>query len=147
MMTMLGIHIWSQMIDYSLGLIGLVVFTFKTKKVSSSVQTEYSTRKVLLPIGFALFLLLGGIGLVGLQLKDYQKLGAVAPPSPGVPVAGAGQVDEGYANFKQILEGKNGFIVWSSNRFGNHDILYMSTKEPGIKQLTTNPHVDYFPRI
>ena len=40
-----------------------------------------------------------------------------------------------------------GFIVWSSNRFGNHDILKMSLPDREITQLTTHPHTEFHPRI
>ena len=41
----------------------------------------------------------------------------------------------------------NGFVVWSSNRFGNHDILRMDLPDRKITQLTTHPHTEYYPRI
>jgi len=41
----------------------------------------------------------------------------------------------------------SGFIVWSSNRSGNHDIYKMTLPERKITRLTSHPHVDYYPRI
>jgi hypothetical protein len=41
----------------------------------------------------------------------------------------------------------NGFLVWSSNRSGNHDLYLYSLPEGNIKQLTTHPHSEYYPRI
>jgi len=39
-----------------------------------------------------------------------------------------------------------GRIVWSSNRSGNHE-LYLAELGGEVKQLTSNPHVDYFSRF
>lgn len=40
-----------------------------------------------------------------------------------------------------------GFMVWSSNRSGNHDIFKMTLPEREITRLTSHPHVDYHPRV
>ena len=40
-----------------------------------------------------------------------------------------------------------GFVVWSSNRFGNHDILKMDLPDRHITQLTRHPHTEFHPRI
>ena len=48
---------------------------------------------------------------------------------------------------KHLARELNGFIVWSSNRNGNHDIYKMVFPELTITQLTTHAHVDYYPRI
>jgi Tol biopolymer transport system component len=40
-----------------------------------------------------------------------------------------------------------GFVVWSSNRMGNHDIFKMTLPEKRITRLTDHPHTEYFPRI
>lgn len=41
----------------------------------------------------------------------------------------------------------HGFVVWSSNRSGKHDIFRMTLPDREITQLTDHPHVDYHPRI
>lgn len=40
-----------------------------------------------------------------------------------------------------------GFLVWSSNRSGNHDIFKMTLPDKRITRLTDHPHAEYFPRI
>jgi len=40
-----------------------------------------------------------------------------------------------------------GFVVWSSNRSGNHDIFRMTLPDREITRLTSDPHVDFHPRI
>lgn len=41
----------------------------------------------------------------------------------------------------------NGTIVWSSSRFGNHDLFTMKTDGSDIKQITHGDEVDWFPRF
>ncbi|MBN1521305.1 MAG: PD40 domain-containing protein, partial [Candidatus Aureabacteria bacterium] len=40
-----------------------------------------------------------------------------------------------------------GMIVWSSNRYGQHDILMIILPGFKVTRLTEHPHVDYYPRI
>jgi hypothetical protein len=51
------------------------------------------------------------------------------------------------ARRRNATRGLKGFIVWSSNRSGNHDILMLSFPDWTTTRLTTNPHTEYFPRV
>jgi hypothetical protein len=46
-----------------------------------------------------------------------------------------------------LLGGRRGFIVWSSNRHGTHDILRMDLPGGAITRLTAHPNAETFPRI
>jgi Tol biopolymer transport system component len=46
-----------------------------------------------------------------------------------------------------IVEDLHGFMVWSSNRYGNHELVKMTFPEKKIVRLTNNPLADTFPRI
>jgi Tol biopolymer transport system component len=72
-------------------------------------------------------------------LRYQQKQGRTTPPPPGAPL------DLHKVSNGMTLPG--GFMVWSSNRFGNHDILLMRLPDRQIRRLTTHPHTEYFPRI
>lgn len=82
-------------------------------------------------------------GITVLAFALYQrhllKQGRKTPPPVGVAVASE--------NIKSSWELPDGFVVWSSNRFGNHDILRMDLPDGNITQLTNHPHTEYFPRI
>jgi len=41
----------------------------------------------------------------------------------------------------------DGFVVWSSNRGGNHDIYRMDLPGRELTRLTDHPHLEYHPRI
>ena len=54
---------------------------------------------------------------------------------------------EDSANIERIRQKVSGVIVWSSSRFGNHDILSMRTDGSDVKALTSGDEVDWFPRF
>ena len=41
----------------------------------------------------------------------------------------------------------HGFVVWSSNRSGNHDLWLRRLPDGALRQLTTHPHTEYYPRV
>jgi hypothetical protein len=45
------------------------------------------------------------------------------------------------------IDGQQAFIVWSSNRQGNHDLFLLRLPELDVERLTEHPHIDYYPRI
>lgn len=161
LIAMLAIHIWSQLVDYTLGGGGFILFLFRTRRYSPKDPLDTSitspkdpsektnARKYML-VTSALLLLFVSIALIGFQYRKAKKLGAIKPPSQGhevnIPESGVGML-------RDITKKLNGFIVWSSNRFGNHDILMLTLPDLSkgsfgkIAQLTRHPHVDYFPRI
>jgi WD40-like Beta Propeller Repeat len=46
-----------------------------------------------------------------------------------------------------VLEDLHGFVVWSTNRYGNHELVQMTLPDKKIKRLTNNSLADTFPRI
>jgi len=72
-------------------------------------------------------------------LRWQLKQGRSSPPPPGVSV-----LTEKVALASDL---PHGFVVWSSNRSGNHDILKMTLPGREVTHLTTHPNAEYFPRI
>lgn len=143
--TMLCIHILSQLVDYTLGCIGFVIFLFVARGDAADNRIEGSTNlKKYALTGVALVVLCAGLVLLAMQYRVTRKVGALKPPQKGQAV-NPGEVDQ--ARRIQLTQNLQGYIVWSSNRFGNHDILSMSLPDLEIKQLTKHPHVDYYSRI
>lgn len=91
-------------------------------------------RTVIVIVGFLVF----AVAVAG-YIRWQFKQGRRTPPPAGVSV-----MLDTVANAATL---PNGFIVWSSNRFGNHDILRMDLPERKITRLTTHHHAEYFPRI
>jgi len=69
----------------------------------------------------------------------FMKQGSLVPPAPGISL-----IDHSIKATKDL---PRGFVVWGSNRFGNHDILAMELPSKQITRLTKNAHTEYFPRI
>lgn len=57
-----------------------------------------------------------------------------------------GEADE-ESRARRMTSDLRGYVVWSSNRFGNHDILMMSFPDWAVTRLTNHPHAEYFPRV
>ncbi len=138
---LLVLHIWSQIIDYSLGITSLVLFFFVISRKSSfdgAVRQPQSRRTIIA----ALVLLFVGVAFFSFQARNVMKMGSFTAPQPGISVARGGA-----AAVEPLLQNLHGFVVWSSNRFGNHDIVMLLLPDQKLTRLTTNPHTEYFPRI
>ena len=76
---------------------------------------------------------------IAAYLRWQLKQGSRTPPPAGVSV-----LTESVALASELPKG---FIVWSSNRSGNHDIVKMKLPQREITSLTNHPNAEYFPRI
>jgi len=90
-----------------------------------------------------------GLGLAGgaifvLRQQALAKQGSAEPPPPGHsrPLLPAEQ-----ESLERATADLHGFLIWSSNRFGNHELIRMALPDRKLTRLTHDPHVDYFPRI
>lgn len=84
-----------------------------------------------------------GVVVIAVAVAAYMrwqlKQGSRTPPPPGVSVL--------TDNVALAADLPKGFVVWSSNRSGNHDILKMELPGRKITHLTTHPNAEYFSRI
>lgn len=140
LLIMLSLHVLSQIIDYILGGAAVITFAIFTR---SAVERTASPR----PVRFswykitALVLFFAGAVLLVREVRSVQKLGALRPPAPGREVRPAvGSALEG-------LAGVQGFVIWSSNRSGNHDLWLRTLPDGELRQVTSHPHTEYFPRV
>lgn len=140
--SMLCVHIWSQVVDYGLGGTALVLFVFLStyglkmkERVSLSGLVRY---------GVAGAVVLAGVVFLFSQFLNLKKMGSLFPPDKGEAVTSEGSK----LKDRQIsLARLSGFIVWSSNRFGNHDLVMLSLPEQKLTRITSDPHAEYFPRV
>ncbi|MCB2216832.1 lysylphosphatidylglycerol synthase domain-containing protein [Desulfofustis glycolicus] len=143
LLVMLAMHLISQIIDYLLGTIGLLLFMFKSNVLPAVVgEAEGPSRPRWSMIVAALAVLLtGAVLFLAYEYRRIEKRGAIRAPEQGHSVA-----LEVLPNLSslQILDG---FVVWSSNRSGSHDLYLFSLPDGGIRRLTSHPHTDYYPRI
>jgi len=164
--TMFAVHIWSQIFDYVIGGVCLFVFILLYKELKSSgergikkemdiEETQYTQEKEVIgvsmakPSYFSIFIALiiffSGGALLANELRQNMKHGAVSAPPQGVD--NSHEFSSEFKKSQQTLRGIKGFAVWSSNRFGNHDIVRMDLATMQLSQLTTHKHAEFYPRI
>ncbi|MBN1522139.1 MAG: flippase-like domain-containing protein [Candidatus Aureabacteria bacterium] len=142
MLILLAVHIISQFFDYSLGLLAFILFLFLGYRsvMDRSKKQRLSLIKKIAAVSAVLFVLL----FLGLEARSFKKIGALAAPAKGEKVFPSAQERE---KLKKLTGNLNGFIVWSTNRDGSHDIFMMKLPELSIYRLTDHPFTEYFPRI
>lgn len=144
--VLLSVHIASQIVDYLIGCGCLAVYflfskSHKEKKYLTSKEKYFMTSRtaiVLVAIGLVATLVLSFY-----QLKKVRAAHSQIAPPPGYSLSKS----EKYLQIKAFPPGIKGWIVWSSNRFGNHDILKMDLANGLITRLTTHSHAETYPRI
>jgi len=146
--TILCVHIWSQIMDYLLGGILLAVFILFVRRTNSaSIRAEVRPTSTL--VKFANFTIAGAIlalgsGFLAYQLWAASKLGSLSAPAAG---AVAEDQQEWQALSKKHVSKLDGFVVFSSNRDGNHDIFRLDLASFNLSKLTEHPHTETYPRI
>lgn len=142
-LVMLALHIWSQIVDYLLGITATILFICIVSPARSVfVDKGRKGRSTLITV-LAVMLLLAGLIAFGLGLRSVKKMGSFQPPKPGQSVRASGTPRPP----EPVLSSLRGFVIWSSNRFGNHDLLMLTLPDQQLTRLTTDPHTEYFPRI
>ncbi|MGI9316692.1 MAG: hypothetical protein ACR2QW_05115, partial [bacterium] len=147
LLALLGVHIWSQMFDYSIGGCCLVLVILLGRRGNTKTAESTPISRRFWPAAIAALILMVGVVSLAWQYRSNQKLGAISAPSAGEDLRTPGdpRVDQSIAALHRA--GANGFIIWSSNRFGNHDILRMELPNGRISQVTDHPHTETWPRI
>lgn len=141
-LAVLSMHIASQSIDYMLGGIGIILFYFAATNWRMTVATTTHTPRPWLT-GASALAIVGAMALLVNQYGQFKASRYLVPPPAGNMAAGASELDKA----KNATRGLDGFVVWSSNRHGNHDIMKLSLPDWKLTRLTTHPNSEYFPRI
>ncbi|WLE98036.1 MAG: lysylphosphatidylglycerol synthase domain-containing protein [Candidatus Electrothrix communis] len=143
--VMLALHIWSQCIDYAFGIGATILFTLSVidRRYIFKKGTDNRIRHWKL-LFYGLFMLFVGVFFLGVQFLKMQKTGWIHPPSPGKTISLPSTTER---RTNPVFDNLHGFIIWSSNRFGNHDLVMLTLPELKLTRLTTDPHTEYFPRI
>jgi len=146
-LAMLAMHVCSQVVDYSIGGLGLLIIALKGAP-AAGLETSSPTAPLTArwkglataALGLLAFVLVSGWTF--LEYRSMKKLGALEAPASGQAVAGEN------ANHRPAWsQSLRGFVVWSSNRDGNHDIFRLSLPDGAVTPLTRHPHTEYFARI
>lgn len=140
--AMFALHVASQAIDYLLGA-GAGILMAATWPVSADGRSTLRRCRWLLPlllVGLSLLV----AGALAWQWRSLRKRGARRAPERGVAVAPTPGEQQRLSAFVARHRGR---IVWSSNRFGNHDILALEMPSGEVRRLTSHPHAESFPRL
>ena len=154
--TLLCVHIWSQFMEYVIGGALLALFLIlskRSKNIRQSVRFEAveqpnKPRKAdlarWLSFGTAGAVFMAGSMFLAWELRAAKKLGSIAAPDVG---GTADNVEDWKELSKEHVSNINGFVVFSSNRDGNHDIFKLNLGDFKLSKVTTHPHTETYPRI
>jgi Tol biopolymer transport system component len=70
--------------------------------------------------------------------------GRIVAPPPGEKLEPTAAAQEKLRDLRGRIAG---FVVWASNREGDHDLFRMDLPGMEVRRLTRDPHVDYYGRI
>lgn len=131
-MTMLAVHVGSQVVDYTLGALGLLLITLTTRAGSVAGRARAGA------LALAALGVLATAAYAWKERRELKKQGSLIAPESGHAVAPVGTTP---------APGPKGFIVWSSNRSGNHDLWMQEMPAGEPRRLTTHPNTETYPRI
>ncbi len=137
LLTMLGVHVQTQAMDYGIGVAALAALLL----VGGAKLHRPSGRNIQrwwIGLIFAIIAaVLAWLGFETSREKNAEyattKVGEVVRPEN--------------APIPAWIKPEKGFVVWSSNRAGNHDIWLMEIPTMRLRQLTNDPHTENFARI
>ena len=141
-LVVLVVHICSQVIDYTLGVLGMIAVFWSSRWSKSKPVSALSSIPIRRPgLKLTIVAMLAIIGICAAnEYRRFSKLGAVRAPRAGTALE-----PQGRFTTNRVLAELNARVVWSSNREGQHDLFEMTLPLGVIRRLTTNPHVDSFP--
>ena len=142
MTAMLSMHLISQTIDYSLGGIAFGFFTWMPRKPIQHVAATGRERRLLLSLSAA------SIAAVvwALILASGGKNQGVRDSAEASPIGHEVSLSDAEQSVL-LRSGFKGKIVWSSNRYGSHDLLMVEYPSGKIRRLTSSMFADTFPRF
>jgi hypothetical protein len=141
--ALLALHLVSQAIDYGLGGLGLIGVMLLGRG-EGRLQRPGRARRVTVLIAVLCALAAAALGAGFWRQREQARRGLAEPPPRGTAV----EPDPALRDRLEALLGKRrGFIVWSSNRHGTHNILRMDLPAGTIGRLTEDSHAETFPRI
>ena len=148
MAAMIAMHVLSQIIDYSLGGLAFLVFTWTTRapkqETESIAERHPSTARKALVVLATLALTALVLLFAAFQYRAAKKRGRLTPPPVGEAVE---PTPEEAAARDAALRDFGGKIVWSSNREGSHDIWIIDGPGKEPRRLTHSAFTDTYPRF
>ena len=139
--VLLGTHVASQLVDYSLGGLGLLGLLWGRRGTPAESRAGRGKAGTWAGIGLAVVL---AFLVAALGWRAQLKAGAKEAPGAG-EIGRMGAAD--HAALAATWKNQRGFMVWSSTMYGQHDLVRMDWPSGRLLRLTTHPNVDRSPKI
>jgi Tol biopolymer transport system component len=143
-LTLFAVHIASQTIDYLLGGGALVLL-----RPTGAAETTAGSRLRWSRLGRAgqwvtvAVVVIAAVAFGASQVERYLTARYETAPPPGQALDTP--VDR--QALAALLDGRRARVVWSSNRFGQHDIVMLELPSMTLRRLTDHPHAEYYARF
>ncbi|NKB61737.1 MAG: hypothetical protein GKR95_06225 [Gammaproteobacteria bacterium] len=144
LLALIAVHIKTQAVDYGIGLTALLLLFSSGRIMSRSANQGHSLATNNKPISKSLLLALGSsilaIGVAAGSWQWFEKQSNefhFETNFPAIPLT----------ERPEWMQELSGFVVWSSNQYGNHDIIIMDLADLSSRQLTNHPNTETHPRI
>lgn len=148
-LTLLVVHVVSQAVGYLIGGTALILYLYlaphrvdhePVRSPASAVSLRPLLRAWMFPVTMSVIAVL----VAGWTYRASTKLGAWTAPEAGKALE---MPEEARTQLLEAVGEEEGFLVWSSNRHGNHDILRLTLPGLRVERLTDHPHTETYPRI
>ena len=151
LVAMTAMHLLSQVVDYSLGGLSFLVFSWcapgapeKPDRKAKPIQHSAFSIQHFLPLVLSILFLFLSILFAARQARAIQKRGRLTAPPRGEAVE---PTPAEAAARDAMLRAFGGRIVWSSNRSGSHDIWILDGPGAQPRRLTRSGFTDTYPRF
>ena len=151
LVAMTAMHLLSQVVDYSLGGLAFLVFSWgapgapeKPDRKAKPIQHSAFSIQHFLPLVLSIIFLFLSLLFAARQARAIQKRGRLTAPPRGEAVE---PTPAEAAARDAMLRAFGGRIVWSSNRSGSHDIWILDGPGAQPRRLTRSTFTDTYPRF
>ena len=151
LVAMTAMHLLSQVVDYSLGGLAFLVFSWcapgapeKPDRKAKPIQHSAFSIQHFLPLVLSILFLFLSLLFAAWQARAIQKRGRLTAPPRGEAVE---PTEAEAAACEAMLRAFGGRIVWSSNRSGSHDIWILDGPGAQPRRLTRSGFTDTYPRF
>ena len=151
LVAMTAMHLLSQVVDYSLGGLAFLVFSWgapgapeKPDRKAKPIQHSAFSIQHFLPLVLSIIFLFLSLLFAAWQARAIQKRGRLTAPPRGEAVE---PTPAEAAARDAMLRAFGGRIVWSSNRSGSHDIWILDGPGAQPRRLTRSGFTDTYPRF
>ena len=136
LVTLLGVHIQTQAVDYGIGIAAFLALLLLGKAASARISSSRRRTNIIGLVFVVVAIVAAWFGLTSISERgatsDLMLTQVVRPENTPLPA---------------WIKETDGFVVWSSNRSGIHNIWLMNLPDMNIRQLTDSQHTENYARI